>query len=141
MQNEANYPPKLPFIPLQHIVPQFLFLKTLPEGAGVGAAFLAAAALTAFLAAAVVAAEFVVVFFVAFGLRVVVVLPLTTIFCFVLVAVVVVTFLAGAAFGPAPIAFFNVPPLVGFVMIVPLVDETLLCSDMLDLMEACDAVR
>lgn len=126
----------------QLLSPQFLFLRTLPEGAGVGAAFLAAAALTAFLAAAVVVADVFVTFFVAFGLSVVVVLPLTTIFCFVLAAVVVVVvFFAVTALAPTPIAFFNVPALVGFVMIVPLVDETLLCSDMLDRMEACDAVR
>lgn len=77
----------------------------------------------------------------AFGLRVVVVLPLTTIFCFVLIAVVVVVFFAVAVLTPTPIAFFNVPARVGFVIIVPLVEETLLCSDMLDRIEACDAVR
>lgn len=118
---------------------QFLFLSTLPDGAGVAAAFLVAAAVAAFLAAAVVVVE-VAVFFVAFGLTVLVVLPLTTIFCFVLIAVVVV-FFADADLAPAPIAFFNVAPLVGFVMTVPLVEDTLLCSDMLDRTEACEAVR
>lgn len=107
-----------------------------------GAAFLAAAADAIFLAVTVVVVEdATVVFFVALGLIVLVVLPLTTIFCFVLLAVVAVVFFTGAALEPAPMAFFNVAPREGFVMIVPLLEETLLCSDTLDRIEACDAVR
>lgn len=119
---------------------QFRFRSTLPEGAGVAAAFLAAAAVATFLAAAVVLVE-VTTFFVALGLTVLIVLPLTTIFCFVLFAVVAVVFFTVPAFDPAPIAFFNVPPREGFVIMVPLFEETVLWSDTLDRIDACDAVR
>lgn len=88
----------------------------------------------------VVVVDETTVFFTPLGLIVLVVLPLTTIFCFVLFTVVAALF-TGTAFGPAPMAFFKVAPREGFVMIVPLLEDTLLCSDMLDRMEACEAVR
>lgn len=88
-------------------------------------------------------AALLIVVFVAFGLRVLTVEPLTTTFPFVFIAVVVVVMvLVGtlAVFGAG--AAFLVPsprPIFDFVTTVALV--ALLCSEVLERMEACEAVR